>query len=66
MIRTNLFLKAKIVERFGSQADFAEKLHKAPSVVSETVNGRRVLRGTEAKLWTRLLKCPVEYLFKQD
>jgi hypothetical protein len=62
MVKVNLALKAKIIGQFGTQADFALRLKWSRSVVSEIINGRRIINDKDAKLWAKLLKCPVEEL----
>jgi len=53
----NKQLKAKIVERFGSQADFAQKIQVDESVISRVVRGRRSLTPEDQARWCRFLKC---------
>jgi plasmid maintenance system antidote protein VapI len=53
----NKKLKAKIIENFGSQADFAQALRLQESVVSRVVNGRRSLRPEDVEKWARILDC---------
>ena len=56
----NRRLKAKIVERFGTQADFAQALGVDEALVSRVVRGRRSLSTENKKLWMRKLNCNLE------
>jgi len=56
----NRKLKAKIVERFGSQADFAAVVGVDESVISRIVNGRRVLSPEDMVRWSKALACNSE------
>jgi len=53
----NKKLKAKIIEEFGSQADFAQAMKIDETVVSRIINGRRVLNAEDEKKWCRVLGC---------
>lgn len=53
----NRNLKAKIIEHFGSQADFAQKLQIDESLVSRVIRGRRKLPQEEVGRWCDFLKC---------
>jgi plasmid maintenance system antidote protein VapI len=61
----NRRLKARIIEVFGTQADFAQKAGVDDSYVSKIVRGRRYLPEKEATRWAELLKCGTE-VFKND
>ena len=50
-------LKAKIIERFGSQADFAQEIQVDESIVSRIVRGRRVLSPEDQATWCKVLDC---------
>jgi hypothetical protein len=39
----NLPLKAKIIEKFGSQANFSEVINEPEPAISRTIRGRRKL-----------------------
>lgn len=58
----NKKLKAKIVERFGSQADFAQELQVDESIISRIVRGRRVLSPEDQVTWCKVLKCDASIL----
>jgi len=58
----NTKLKARIVELFGSQADFAQALGCHESRISQIVRGRRKLTPDQIKDWKKALKCDDEFL----
>ena len=66
MAEPNLFLKGRIVEKFGSQAAFAIQLSVCPSVVSMAVRGRLVLTPEEKEAWAKLLGNSVSTLFGDE
>jgi len=51
----NRKLKAKIIEVFGTQGDFARELGIDESVISRVIRGRRLIRPEEAKKWAEVL-----------
>lgn len=53
----NLELKAAIVRRFGSQANFAAALEVDEPVVSRVIRGRRQLSQDEQQRWADALGC---------
>ena len=53
----NKKLKGKIIEEFGSQADFAQAMKVDESIVSRVVHGRRTLSDEDLKKWSRVLGC---------
>lgn len=58
----NKKLKAKIIEKFGTQADFSEKLGVDESIVSRVVRERRLLTSVEAEMWAKALEISEEEL----
>ncbi len=62
----NLRLKGRIVERFGSQADFAEAAKTAEGTVSRVVRGRQRLSKRERDRWAKILGCDSESLFEAN
>lgn len=57
----NLKLKAKIIEQFGSQAEFAEVVGLDDAIISKVVRARKHLSDEEKIRWARLLETePVE------
>jgi transcriptional regulator with XRE-family HTH domain len=59
-----LKLRARIIEKFGVQADFAEALGVDESLVSRILHGRRTLSSEDSEKWAKLLKCKAEELFQ--
>lgn len=57
-------LKLRIIERFGTQADFAQAVGAHESLVSRIICGRRVLNEKDQKKWASILKCKPEELFE--
>ena len=51
----NRKLKAKIVERFGTQSDFSAAINEDESNVSRVVRGRRTLPEENRKIWAKAL-----------
>jgi hypothetical protein len=62
----NRILKARIVEKYGTQSDFAQAVGIDETVVSRVVRGRRVLDKDRQSLWAEALKCKPEEVFYQD
>ena len=60
----NKILKAKIVEKFGTQADFAEAVKVDESIVSRVVRGRRSLNYRDQKTWAKVLGSRMKELFE--
>ena len=58
-------LKLKILERFGSQCNFARAVGVGESVISRTIRGRRPLSDTERKLWAKKLGCRPQEIFEK-
>jgi len=59
----NLILKLRILEKFGSQANFAGALKVDESLVSRVVRGRRVLLKKDQIKWAQGLNCEVGEIF---
>lgn len=59
----NRKLKAKIVEKFGTQADFSQEIKIDETLVSKVVRGRRQLSDESKKIWAKVLDCKPEELF---
>lgn len=51
----NQFLKGKIVEKYGSQIEFARVLGEHESIVSRVVRGHRDLDPEERTRWANML-----------
>ena len=62
----NLELKAQIVRKYGSQADFAKALRVDEPLVSRVIRGRKELAEKDAKRWAEKLGCDVGELFPVD
>jgi plasmid maintenance system antidote protein VapI len=62
----NKYLKARIVERYGSQFEFARALGEHEAVVSRIIRGHRELTPKEQMKWANALGCDdPERLFRQ-
>jgi plasmid maintenance system antidote protein VapI len=59
----NLRLKARIIELFGTQSDFALTIGADESVVSKIVRGRRTLTAEDQKRWAEVLQTSPEKIF---
>ena len=59
-------LKAKIIEKFGTQADFAMEIKETESLVSRVIRGRRELPLEKQKMWADALSCQIHDIFSQE
>jgi len=59
----NKNLKLKIIEKFGSQAEFSTIVNEDESVISRVINGRRKLSPKRQKKWAKVLECYIRDLF---
>lgn len=59
----NKKLKAKIIENFESQANFAQIIKVDETTISRVVRGRRVLPVETQKKWADILLCKCEDIF---
>jgi plasmid maintenance system antidote protein VapI len=59
----NIKLKLRIIERFNTQADFAQHLKVAESRVSRTIRERQHLTSVEKSRWAEALRCRPEEIF---
>jgi len=62
----NNFFKGKIVQEFGTQADFAAAVGVDESVVSRVVRGRRDIPVQIKRQWAEVLKCDAQELFRDE
>jgi plasmid maintenance system antidote protein VapI len=62
----NRKLKGRIVERFGSQYEFARAVHEHESNVSKVIRGRRELGEKDKKLWATVLGEEPADLFERE
>ena len=53
----NKFLKGKIVERFGTQFEFARAIGEHESIVSRVIRGRHIMTVDCRKKWAQALGC---------
>jgi plasmid maintenance system antidote protein VapI len=60
----NRCLKARIIELFGSQWEFARSIKAHESDVSRVVRNRKTLGLDEQKRWAEALQCSREKLFE--
>jgi DNA-binding transcriptional regulator YdaS (Cro superfamily) len=60
----NLKLKIRIIEVFGNQANFAQRMGLQESLVSRVVRGRRSISKQEQKKWAKILRLQAEDLFE--
>jgi hypothetical protein len=56
-------LKFKIIEKFGSQAEFSSVVDEDESAISRIINGRRKLHHQRQRKWANALKCKVTDIF---
>ncbi len=59
----NRKLKARIIEFFGTQADFAVKIKVDETVVSRIIRGRKILSPEDQKKWAEVLESAPRELF---
>ena len=59
-------LKLKIIEVYGTQADFAQRIGRDESYVSRVIRGRRKLDLIAQQNWADALGCRPRELFKED
>jgi len=60
----NKKLKARIIERFGTQADFAQTINADPGLISRVVRNRRILPKEDQRLWAKLLGAKPDEIFQ--
>ena len=61
--KKNLKLAARIIERYGTQLDFADAVGMKPPLVNRIINGRRDVSKQEASVFAKALKCRVKDIF---
>lgn len=59
----NKRLKAKIILKYGSQAEFAYDIKTHEAVISRVVRNRRELSSEQKKMWARKLNCQIKDIF---
>jgi len=62
----NLKLKAKIIERYGSQVDFSEAINVNETIISKVIRGRRTLAPEKQVEWASVLHSTPAELFGRD
>ena len=62
----NRKLKAKIVEKYGTQADFAPVIDTDESLISKIIRGRRKLDPEKQLAWAKALGCRPEDIFANE
>lgn len=62
----NIVLKLKIMQVYGTQADFAQRIGTDDSLVSRIVRGRRKLDPIEQEKWADALGCNPQELFQAE
>ena len=62
----NWLLKQKILEEYGTQADFANAINTDETLVSRVVRGRRKLNPTIQKIWADVLRCKPKDIFADE
>lgn len=61
----NLSLKLAILEKFPSQADFAQSIGEHESLVSRIIRGRRQLDPEKQREWAKALNSTPGELFNE-
>jgi len=59
----NRILKSRIIQFYGTQADFASKAKVDEPTVSRVVRNRKTLTPEDQRYWAKLLKSEPEELF---
>jgi hypothetical protein len=62
----NLKLKARIIEKYGSQVDFSEAIKIDETLVSKVVRGRRTLDLEKQIVWADALQCKPKDIFANE
>lgn len=62
----NKFLKLKIIEKFGTQAEFSMAVKEDESTISRVLRGRRKLRPDDRKKWAKVLGCRSKDIVNYD
>jgi transcriptional regulator with XRE-family HTH domain len=64
--RMNKKLKAAIIMKYGSQADFAEAIDTDETIISRIIRGRRQLDSDKQSIWAKALECRLEDIFANE
>jgi hypothetical protein len=63
--KPNLKLKARIVERYGSQSNFAYATNTDEAIISKIIRGRRKPTDEQCAIWASLLGTEPDRLFDE-
>lgn len=70
MVFQNAKLKGRIVEKFGSQSEFAKKLNVSETTVNYKLNGNREMSKKDILDWADALEIQLseigDYFFKEN
>jgi len=61
--KMNRRLRLKIIEIFGTQADFASEVKADEAIVSRVIRGRRAISKEMRAAWANALKCAPSDIF---
>jgi hypothetical protein len=61
----NRKLKARIIELYGTQADFSAEINEDETVISRVIRGRRALPPEERNRWAVALRTTPERIFSE-
>ena len=62
----NKKLKAKIIEKYGTQADFAQTIKTDETIISRIIRGRRTLDPDKQFEWAQALGCKLKEIFADE
>ncbi len=62
----NFLLKTRIIEKFGTQVDFAQEIKVSETLVSKIIRGRRTLDSERQLIWAKALGCNPKELFADE
>ena len=60
---SNVILKSRIIEKFGTQADFGQVVSVKEPIISRVIKGRKELTDSEKERWATALDSCVADLF---
>ncbi|MBU4186117.1 MAG: helix-turn-helix domain-containing protein [Proteobacteria bacterium] len=61
----NLELKAMVIKKFGSQAEFSMVINEDESTISRVIKGRRRLNDEQKNKWADALGCKPNEIFNE-
>jgi hypothetical protein len=62
----NIRLKAAIIVKYGTQADFADAIDTDETIISRIIRGRRQLDSDKQSIWAKALGCKPEDIFANE